>query len=408
MYLIYANMKKKPVLPIIFVTILLDMIGIGMLIPLIPILFTDPSSPEFLLAGYGQTAQYVMAGLITSVFGIMLFISAPLLGELSDIYGRKKLLILGAGILAFSQLLFGFGIETGSLTLLFISRIIAGIAAGNFSIAQASIADVTPPELRARNFGLIGTAVGIGFILGPVLGGWLAGLFDSAAPFWCATALGILNLLLLALFFPETHHAKASAHNFHIWKGIQNIQAAWRDKDARPVYLASFFQVAGFNFFISFIGILLVSRFGLSESAIGTFFGAVGFWIIITQAFILRVITKKYTERQILKITMLLVAFAISLYPFVPSLLWIYCLIPLLAIPNGLTMANMMALVSKSVSAERQGAALGINGSLMALAQGSIPLLAGVGSGIFGITTPFLAGSCFIVYAWSILFWKKK
>ncbi len=401
-------MKKKPVLPIIFVTILLDMIGIGMLIPLIPILFTDTTSPEFLLTGYSQTAQYIMAGLITSVFGLMQFIAAPLLGELSDTYGRKKLLTIGVGILALSQLLFGFGLETGSLLILFISRIIAGIAAGNFSIAQAAIADVTLPQFRARNFGLIGTAAGIGFIVGPVLGGWLAGLFDVAAPFWCATALGILNLLLLTLFFPETHKPKKMVRNFHIWKGIHNIQAAWRDKDARPVYLASFFHMAGFSFFISFIGVLLVNRFGLSESAIGTFFGAVGFWIIITQAFILRIVTKKYSERQILRITMLLVAFAITLYPFVPTVLWVYCIIPLLAIPNGLTMANIMALVSKSVSADRQGAALGINGSLMALAQGGIPLIAGVSSGFLGLSAPFLAGGCLIAYAWSILFWKKK
>lgn len=401
-------MKKKPVLPIIFATILLDMIGIGMLIPLLPILFTDAHSPEFLLTGYSQTGQYIMAGLITSVFGIMQFIAAPLLGELSDVYGRKKLLTFGVGVLALSQLLFGFGVETGSVLILFVSRIIAGIAAGNFAIAQASIADVTPPEFRARNFGLIGTAAGIGFIVGPLLGGWLAGLFDIAAPFWAATALGIINVILLTIFFPETHKPKQTTRNFHIWKGIHNIQAAWRDKDARPVYMASFFHMAGFSFFISFIGILLVNRFGLSESAIGTFFGAVGFWIIITQGFILRIVTKKYTEREILKITMLLVGFAIILYPFVPSIIWVYCLIPLLAIPNGLTMANLIALISKSVSSEKQGAALGINGSLMALAQGGIPLIAGIGSGFLGLASPFVAGSCLIIYGWSILFVKKK
>lgn len=401
-------MKKKPVLPIIFATLLLDVIGIGMLIPLIPILFTDASSPEFLLGGYSVTAQYVMAGLLTALFGLMQFIAAPILGELSDVYGRKKLLTLGVGVLALSQLLFGFGVETGSLLLLFISRTVAGIAGGNFSIAQAAIADVTPPNLRARNFGLIGAAFGLGFIIGPVLGGWLGGIFDAAAPFWFATGLGVINLIFISLFLPETHTDRKAVKQFHIWKGVQNIRSAWRDKDARPVYLASFFQIAGFTFFTSFIGILLVARFGLSEAAIGTFFGAVGFWIIITQLFILRIITKKYNERQILRFTMLIVAFAILLYPFVPSLIWVYCLIPLLAIPNGLTMANITALVSKSVSADKQGAALGINGSLMALAQGSIPLLAGIGSGFLGVAAPFLAGSCLIGYAWSILFLKKR
>jgi len=400
---------KKRAFQVLFVTLLLDMIGMGMLIPILPIIFTDPTSPAFLLTGYSPTAQYAMAGLLTALFGLMQFVAAPILGELSDVYGRKKFLTLGVGILAFSQLLFGFGIETGSLLILFVSRIIAGLAAGNFSIAQASIADITPPELRARNFGLIGVAVGIGFIIGPVLGGWVASSFgDAAAPFWFATGLGILNLISISLFLPETHVDRKAAQQFHIWKGIHNIQNAWRDKDARPVYIASFLYIAGFNFFISFIGILLVARFGLSESAIGTFFGAVGFWIIITQGFILRIISKKYRERQVLRYSLIMLAIAMSLYPFVPTIIWIYVLIPLLAIPNGLTMANMTALISKSVGPTKQGAALGINASLMALAQGTIPLLAGFGSGFFGIATPFLAGSTLALGSWYILFIKKR
>ncbi len=399
----------RKVFPVLFATILLDMIGIGMLIPIIPVIFTDPSSPDFILQGYSTGLQYTMAGLLTALFGLMQFISAPLFGELSDVYGRKKIITFGVGVLAISQLLFGFGIETGSLLILFISRIIAGIAGGNFSVAQASIADITLPEFRARNFGLIGVAVGIGFILGPMLGGFIVSVSgNAAAPFWFASALGIINVVFISLFLTETHHNRKEEKNFHLWKGIHNIQAAWRDHDARPVYIASFFYTSGFAFFTSFIGILLVSRFGLSESAIGTFFGAVGFWIIITQAVILRIISRRYRERQILRITILVMAFALSLYPFVPSLIWIYSIIPLLAIPNGLTMANMSALVSKSVGPSKQGVALGINGSLMALAQGTIPLLAGFGSGFFGIAMPFITGSCFALASWYMLFFKKK
>ena len=400
---------SKRVFPVLFATILLDMIGIGMLIPVLPIIFTDPSSPAFMLGGYSVSAQYTMAGLLTALFGLMQFISAPLLGELSDVYGRKKLLTLGVGILALSQLLFGFGIETGSLLVLFISRIIAGIAGGYFSIAQASIADITLPEFRARNFGLIGVAVGVGFIVGPMLGGFIVSATDNAAaPFWFAAALGIVNVLSISLFLDETHLNRKAEKNFHIWKGIHNIQAAWRDHDARPVYIASFLYIASFTFFTSFIGILLVARFGLSESAIGTFFGAMGFWIIITQAFILRIISHRYKERQILRFTIIMMAVAISLYPFVPSLIWIYSIVPLLAIPNGLTMANMTALISKSVGPSKQGAALGINGSLMALAQGTIPLLAGFSSGILGVATPFLAGSALALGSWYILFLRRR
>lgn len=396
---------SKKVLPILFATLLIDMIGIGMVIPIIPILFTDPSSPSFLLQGYSQSMQFFIAGAIAAFFGLMQFLAAPILGELSDAFGRKRLLILGVGVLALSQLLFGFGIEMKLLWLLFVSRAIAGLAAANFSIAQATIADVTEPKDRARNFGLLGAAFGIGFIIGPVLGGWVAGATgDAAAPFWVATALGILNILFVALFLPETRKKQETIHTFHILKGIRNIQAAFCDRDARPVYLASFLHVAGFSFFISFIGVLLVVRFGLSESALGTFFGVVGGWIVVTQLFILRLLTRKYNERSILRVSMLLVALSVGLYPFIQNPILLYAIIPLLAIPNGLTMANMMALVSKSVSVDKQGAALGINGSLFAFAQGVIPVAAGLGSGVLGLNAPFIVGAMLICFGWASLF----
>lgn len=394
----------KKVLPILFVTLLIDMIGMGMIIPVIPVIFTDPSSPSFLLAGYSVSEQYLMAGVLTALFGLMQFIAAPILGELSDVYGRKRLLTLGIGVLALSQLLFGLGLEIGSLALLFFSRAVAGLAGGNFSVAQASIADVTEPKDRAKNFGLIGGAFGIGFILGPILGGWTAHFFGAAAPFWAASILGVLNVISVSLFLPETHHNRRASHNFHLFKGIQNILAAWRDKDARPVYLSSFLYASGFAFFTSFIGILLVSRFGQSESEIGGFFGIVGIWIVITQLFILRILARHYSEKSILRFSLLILAGSIMAYPFAPSMHYLYIIMPILAIPNGLSMANMGALVSKSVSPDRQGAALGINGSLMALSQGMIPLIAGLLSGAIGIRAPFVIGGLLVLSAWLTLF----
>lgn len=396
---------QKKTLAILFVTLLIDMIGIGMIIPILPIIFTDPTSPSFLLSGYTTGEQYLIAGFLTAIFGLMQFLGAPLLGELSDVYGRKKLLTLGVGVLALSQLLFGFGIEIGSLALLFFSRAIAGLAGANFSIAQASIADITLPKDRAKNFGLIGAAFGIGFILGPTLGGFLAHLFDNAAaPFWVASALGVLNMLSVSLFLPETNHHRGDVHHFHWLKGVQNILTAWRDMDARPVYLSSFLYASGFTFFTSFVGIMLVARFGLDESAIGTFFGVVGIWIVVTQLFILRFLTKYYNEKTILRVSLLVLAGTLALYPFVPSVFLLYALTPLLAIPNGLSMANMGALVSQSVSPKKQGAALGINGSLMALSGGIVPLLAGVISGLLGLQAPFIVGALLVTTAWLTLF----
>ncbi len=400
----------KKVLPVLFVTLLIDMIGIGMLIPILPTILTDATSPSFLLHGYSVRSQYLVAGLLTAVFGLMQFIAAPLLGELSDIYGRKRLLTVGVGLLALAQLVFGYGIVIASLPLLFLSRMVAGLAGANFSIAQASIADVTEPKDRAKNFGLIGAAFGLGFIIGPLLGGWVAGSTGNAAsPFWIAGMLGIMNVLFISFFLPETHAVRSVVQKkFSLMLGVRNIRAAFSDVDARPLFSASFLYQSGFTFFTSFVGILLIEKYALSEASIGTFFGLVGVCIVFTQIVILRFLAARYGERKILRVSLLTLAATLCVYPFAPSLTILHLLIPALSISNGLSMANMSALISKGVSKEKQGAALGINGSLMALSQGIAPLIAGVGGGYIGIYAPFIAGACLVFGAWSILFLRKS
>ena len=390
-------MRKKPnkALIVLFCTLLLDTISIGILIPILPIIFTDESSPAFLLHGYSVGQQYFIAGAITAVFGIMQFIAAPLLGELSDIYGRKKFLTMSVAILAISNLLFGFGIEISSLFLLFFSRTIAGIAGANISIAQASIADVSKPEDRAKNFGLIGAAFGIGFILGPFLGGIISQTFSyPAAPFWFAGALGIINVVFISTFLPETRNLeKKVQHSFDILKGLRNIKLAFRDKNAAPVYLTNFLYMSGFTFFTTFISILLTARHHFSSGSIGIFFAIVGLCIALTQIFVVGALAKRYPEKILMLWGTPIVACTLFAYPFVGPVALLYVLIPIMAIPQGVFFASVSALISKSVSEDKQGAALGINGSLMALAQGVVPLVAGVGTGVIGLTSPFIAGA---------------
>jgi len=335
----------------------------------------------------------------------MQFLAAPILGELSDVYGRKKLLTVGVALLALSNIAFGFGVQMASLWILFGSRIVAGFAGANFSIAQASIADISTPENRAKNFGIIGAAFGIGFILGPLLGGLVAATFSfSAAPFWFAGALGALNVLFIWVMLPETRVVSEKVKaRFDIFKGLKNIRAAAKDKDASPVYVTSFLYMSGFAFFTSFIGILLAVQHGYTEAGVGIFFAVVGVCIAFTQLVILGRVTKKYTEKKILLFGFPIVAAVIFLYPFVQGNFILFLLIPVMAVPQGLAFANISSLVSKSVSPDKQGAALGINGSLMALAQGIVPLVAGIGTGIIGLASPFIAGSTLMMIAWFVL-----
>ncbi len=393
---------ERKALTILFFTLVLDMIGIGMIIPIVPIIFTDPTSPSFLLAAIAQKYWYFLAGLTIAIFGIMQFFAAPILGELSDIYGRKKLLLLGVTILAFSQFIFGVGIVTGSLLVILVSRFIGGIAAANFSIAQASIADISTPESRAKNFGLIGAAFGIGFVVGPALGGYIAHFFDSAAsPFWVASILGVINIISVYFFLPETNSTKnTTAKKLTFTKAFTNIKIAFTDKEYSPIYKVNFSYFVGFAFFTSFSGLYLVNKYNLGEAQLGNYFAAIGIWIIITQLFILRIVSTKRVPLQILKISMLIVSITIALTPFMPTLFLQYVLLPLIAIPQGLSMANLTALLSSSVPKEKQGLALGINGSLSALSQGITPLLGGILGGLLGVGVPFIIGGLCIFYAW--------
>ncbi len=196
--------QRPAALFFILVTVLIDVMGLGLIIPVVPQLVKQLSGSE--VAG----AQ--MLGILGAVFGLMQFVCAPLLGALSDRYGRRPVL-LGS--------LFGTGLDNimlyfaPNLAWLFVGRIIAGVTSASITVANAYIADVTPPEQRAKNFGLLGATFGVGFILGPVVGG-LLGNIDLRLPFAFAAALALLNALYGLIVLPESlpvHLRGQSAHN---------------------------------------------------------------------------------------------------------------------------------------------------------------------------------------------------
>ncbi len=397
---------QKRLLFTLFTTIFIDAIGFAMLAPIIPVVFFDTTSPDFLLTAYSEQTRYLIAGIVLALYGIVQFFAAPILGELSDVYGRKRLLMLGVTVLALSQLSFGLGIAAGSLALLFVSRIVGGFGAANFSIAQAMIADVTEPKDRAKNFGLIGAAFGLAFMIGPAIAGYVAGITgDASSPFWIAAGLGVLNLLSVAFFMPETRVLSTEEKKiFNLFKGIRNIRDALFNVETRAIYSSNFFYLCAFAFMTSFFGILLVNKFMLTETDIGIFFSIVGVWIAFTQLVVLRFVTRYFSERRILFLALPIIAVALALHPFMANSMWLFVIIPIYSIPHALAMATMPALISKAVPSEMQGAALGINGSLMAFSQGIIPIVAGTVTALIGLTAPFIIGGLFVVMSWLVLF----
>ena len=400
-------MKRHPIWIILF-TILIDTLGIGILGPILPQLLGNPNSPHYLLSGRMSTqAGFVMFGFLVAVYPIMQFFATPILGQLSDRFGRKPVLALSLAGTALGYALFATGIVIKNIPLLFLSRALDGITGGNLSVAQASIADVTKPEDRTKNFGLIGAAFGVGFIVGPFLGGVLAdpavfSWFSASTPFWFAAMLATANTLQVLLQFDETNKHIRQAP-VQLFKGVANIARAFGMPELRTIFLTSFFFNMGFGFFIAFFGLFLINKFNFNEARIGNFFAWVGMFAIFTQTFTTRRVAAKFKEPQVLRISLLGVSCVMFAYLLAPSPLWLFLIAPISSTFNGLSLANMGGLLSRSVAPQVQGEILGIGTSIAALAN-SLPPLVGALGFFAGVTpaAPVLAAAFTMLLAWVV------
>lgn len=405
---------NKP-LPVIFFTIFLDLIGFGILIPVIPLLLANPHSSFYLLPpDFSPKDGYILLGYLLAIFPFMQFLATPILGQLSDRYGRKKILAISLLGTCISYILFAIGIVERNLPLLFLARSLDGITGGNISVAQAAIADITTPENRAKNFGLIGAAFGLGFIFGPYIGGKLSDpnvvhWFSAATPFWFAACLSFLNVISVFFFFPETlkHPAKELIIAWN--KSITNIMKAFQLPGIRSLFTSIFLFQGGFAFFTTFFSVFLITKFGFTQGNIGDFFSYVGIWVALSQALVTRQLSKHFSEYSIVRISLFAMPICIFLF-FVPTAWWgLLFIIPFFAMFIGLSQANTTALVSRSAPREIQGEVLGINASVMALAQSVPPVLSGYIAASLTPSSPIVV-SAIVIFASALvyaLFYKK-
>lgn len=396
-------MFKNKVLVTIFCTVFVDLIGIGILIPVIPQLFANPTSPEFLLP-LGTTLKqgFIMLGILVALYPIGQFLATPILGQLSDRYGRKKILALSLLGTSVSYILFAVGIITKNIPLLFFSRFFDGITGGNISVAQAMISDVSLPENRMRNFGMLGAAFGLGFIFGPYIGGKLSdpsvvSWFTSATPFFFAAILAFINMLSVLFILRETN-MNLKTDKITWGKSISNIKRAMQMPGINVIFLTNFLFFGGFTFFTTFFSVYLINKFGFTQGNIGDFFAYVGIWSAFTQAVVTRHVSKKFMNKQHVLIKYTLAGGAIMMLAyFLPRLSWQLLLVPpFFSLCTGLTMANLNALLSKMASRDSMGEIMGINASVQALAQSLPALLSGFIAATLAPTTPIFIAAFFI------------
>ena len=372
-------------LVIIFVTVFIDLLGFGIIIPLLP----------FYAESFGASAFAI--GLLGTSFSLMQFLFSPIWGRWSDRIGRKPIILIG---LLGSCLSYVTMALATSLTLLFFARIVGGIAGANIPTAQAYIADITTAEDRARGMGLVGAAFGLGFIFGPAIGGLLS-RYSPATPMWFAAALCFANFVAAWLLLPESRVVNAGA------KTVGRMEAFRHAMGNRTLLLilALYFIVTmAFSAFEATFALFTEARFGYTAASIGLLFTFIGFIIAVIQGVLIARVVKRVGERKIIPVAIAAISLSIGLLPFVWSVPTLLVALGLLAMGMGFNNPSLSSMVSKLSHEDDQGGTLGLASSLASLGRVVGPAWGGYMYDAFGMTTPYVsaAGLMFVAFLMSL------
>jgi MFS family permease len=356
---------KKPSLLIIFFTVFIDLIGFGIVMPLLPLY-----SEKFGAPGW-------MNGAIVASFSLMQFGFAPWWGKLSDRIGRRPVLLVSNAGSAIAYSLFGFASRfegSTALWLLLASRVFAGICGANISVASAYIADVSPPEKRSKSMGLIGMAFGLGFILGPALGSFSAFRFGLPGPGFVASAICASNFLFTSIFLVESVKPSREPQ-------VRRVRLAqWKHTLRQPTvgFLVSLYFFATFSFaaFEVTIGMLLEKKFGYGPKTIGYFITYCGLLSAFIQGGGIGPLIKKLGERKLLSIALVVVAAGLLLIPYASSMLGLLVALGVFAAGSGIHRPPLFGLISILTPENEQGAILGVTQSAGSLARIVAPVFA--------------------------------
>ena len=349
--------STRHALAFIAVTLLLDTIGFGLIMPVYPRLLVE-------LTGESLSRAAVYGGWLGFVFAVMQFVCAPILGGLSDRYGRRRVLLFAIGALGIDYIIMGFA---PTLAWLFVGRAIAGAAGASFTPAYAYVADISPPEKRAQNFGVVGAAFGIGFIIGPAIGG-LLGTLGPRAPFFAAAALSLINFCYGFFVLPES--LPPERRRAFQWRRANPLGTLVQMKK-HPVVLgvlgALFLWGLGNQVMPSTWAFYTKFRFGWSEAMIGASFAAVGVVMASSQAIVMRRLVPRLGERRtaLIGITSGMIGYAgfglatATWMMFALFASWFFAAI---------VMPTMNAFMSHRISPDAQGELQGAVASLFSLA----------------------------------------
>lgn len=376
---------SRPMALILF-TVFLDLLGIGLIFPIGP----------FYATAFGASAFDV--GLLFTLFSVAQFLTIPILGALSDRYGRRPVLLIGVAGEVVGYLLFG---TAASLTMLYVSRIVAGASSGNIGAAQAYIADISSPRERTHSFGLLGAAVSVGFLFGPALGGFL-GQYDLRLPAFAAAVLVVANWITILLWLPESLplDRRSSAPLTTGLNPFAVLRTLLRRPLLRGPLLVTFLCNFAFSGYLASFALFTSARFGWGPQEVAIVLVIQSFMSVVIQTFGVRRLSESLPDTTILVMGIGLNLLGFVVIALAPAPIYLFVLsAPLQASGSALWRPSLTSLITKLVSGREQGLANGGSQASSALATIIGPLAAGILFESVGTASPFIAGAAIFALA---------
>ncbi len=388
----------------IFAIVFVDLLGFSLILPLVPFYAKD----------FG--ASDTVVGLLVASYAAAQLIGAPILGRISDRVGRRPVLLVSILGTAVGFILLGVA---NQLWLLFLSRILDGLTGGNISVAQAYISDITDEKNRARGLGLIGAAFGLGFIIGPALGGFLSTIggdlhygaihWPYALPAFCAAVIAIINLVAVAIFLPESlteERREEIARNPNTTFNLSNLRQAFRRPQVGPLLSTRFFFSLAFAIFQTVFPLYALNRLDLQANQTAYVLTYVGILVALVQGVAIGQLTKRFDERHLIIVSSVVMTFALVAWALTPSVIILLIVLIPLAFSGGIMNTVVNSALTKVVRVEEVGGILGLSAALESATRVLSPTVGGILMEFLGTWAPGIAGA--IITAWlSTFIWRK-
>ncbi len=386
-------MDNKRLFSVILI-VFIDLLGFSLILPLLPYYAETFGSNEF------------VTGLLVASYAAMQLIGAPVLGRLSDRLGRRPILLVSIFGTFLGFLLLGFA---NSLWMLFASRILDGFTGGNLSVAQAYIADVTDEKNRSKGLGLVGAAFGLGFIIGPVTGGFLS-QWGYALPAFVAAALAFANLVLIAAWLPEslTDEKRAAMAEKRPAFTLTALLHALRRPFSGSLLITRFFFGLAFAIFQTIFALYALKKFELNARDTGLVLTYVGVLSVFVQGFLIGRLTKAFREDVLIAVSVVVMALSLFGWAIVPSVFWLLVILTPTAMAGGVLNTVLASTLTKAVQAQEVGGILGLAASIESLTRVIAPTLGGALLGGLGTWAPGAFSGVLLallsLYVWRVIY----